>query len=178
MKSFKLFCPVIICALLSSNCKKDKTPPPDNPYGLPNATQNGDYGGAMMACRINDVNKVASQNVSAWMSPERDTFNIFGGIVHSYFQTLVLSSVTKQRQINLPYSFSDSTTTNFRYLTDSTCLGGSGKVTTVSKANGFITFSKIDTVNHIVSGVFNCKIPVPNCDTINVTYGRFDITYQ
>ena len=180
MKSFKLFCPVVICTFtfFFSNCKKDKTTPSDNPYGLPNATQNGDYGGAMMACRINDVNQIANKNVTAGISFSKDTLGIDGIFAHQYAQQIDFGLIVKNKQTNIQYSLSDTTATIFYYRTDSTCLGGSPDLITVEKATGFINFTKIDTSNRILSGTFNCRIPIPNCDTINVTYGRFDMTYQ
>ena len=40
---------------------------------------------------------------------------------------------------------------------------------------GWIEFSKFDTINKIVSGTFEFSTVIENCDTISVTNGRFDL---
>jgi hypothetical protein len=60
--------------------------------------------------------------------------------------------------------------------TDSTCQQ-IVTVTYVYPRTGRITFTKVDTVNKIISDSFEVQIPIPGCDTLSATYGRFDILY-
>lgn len=43
--------------------------------------------------------------------------------------------------------------------------------------DGILELSKCDLANKIISGTFTCIIPIPNCDTLRITDGRFDIKY-
>lgn len=43
--------------------------------------------------------------------------------------------------------------------------------------SGKLIISKFDKVNYIISGLFEFTTATPNCDTLNVTNGRFDIKY-
>jgi hypothetical protein len=54
---------------------------------------------------------------------------------------------------------------------------------TITKFTGNYTVPGCCTVgnyeqNSIISGIFNFIIAIPNCDTIKVTDGRFDINYS
>lgn len=42
---------------------------------------------------------------------------------------------------------------------------------------GTLTITKIDTVSHVIAGTFEFTVWTEECDTINVTDGRFDIDY-
>jgi hypothetical protein len=170
---------ILIFMLFTNNqCKKDTTPAADNPYGLPNATQTG---ANMFACRINGVNQVAKNSIytiGAWMSPNDDTLNVGGQFSGTYFQSITLGSINKNRTVNQAYSLEDAGQTSFYYATDSICNAVPSSVVKVFKAKGIITYSKIDATNKIVSGTFNCTFLVPGCDSIRVTDGRFDIKYH
>jgi hypothetical protein len=170
-----MFC----CPLCFAQCKKDRNKPkPDNPYGLPNATQTG---AGVFACRINGTNFIAKNNINsigAWMSPQKDTLTVFGEFAHTFFQHLTLGSIQKDRKINKTYYLEDTLNTSIFYSTDSTCEGGGSSVTNVFKVKGSIIYTKLDTVDLIVSGTFNCSIPIPNCEDLKITDGRFDVHYH
>jgi hypothetical protein len=42
---------------------------------------------------------------------------------------------------------------------------------------GTVRFTKIDTVNYIISGTFEFSSVTDNCENINITNGRFDLQY-
>lgn len=42
---------------------------------------------------------------------------------------------------------------------------------------GFVTFSKIDKTNYIISGIFEFSTVTDNCKDIKITNGRFDMQY-
>lgn len=56
---------------------------------------------------------------------------------------------------------------------------GSGQYITTSRNTGFVTFTRVDTVNHVIAGVF--AFTAENLDgsgqTVRITDGRFDIDY-
>jgi len=41
--------------------------------------------------------------------------------------------------------------------------------------SGFITISKLDTQQGIISGTFAGELYISGCDTVNITEGRFDM---
>ena len=110
--------------------------------------------------------------------PRFEPLNAGGTFGNNFYQFLAIGTIIKNRQINISYSFQDTLLTSFLYSTDSTCLGISSGFPPITKAIGFIIYSKIDTLNMIESGTFNCLIPIPDCDTLNITDGRFDIKYH
>ncbi len=181
MKIIKLLPPLflIFTCFCFAQCKKHiHTPTPDNPYGLPNATQTG---AGVFACRINGVNAIAKNDINSvggWMSKNRDTLSVGGIFRKVFFQQIAFGSLDKDREVKNVYPIEDSTTMYFLFSTDSTCRGGGANVINIHQATGTVVFTKIDTVKTIVSGTFSCRIPIPDCDTLNVTDGRFDITYH
>lgn len=42
---------------------------------------------------------------------------------------------------------------------------------------GKVTFSNIDRVNYFISGTFEFSTVTDNCETIEITNGRFDMKY-
>lgn len=62
-------------------------------------------------------------------------------------------------------------------ITDSICQGFTGRMRSFSKA-GNLVITKFDTTRRIVSGIFDgLAFPIPGCDTLHVTNGRFDYYY-
>jgi hypothetical protein len=60
---------------------------------------------------------------------------------------------------------------------DSTCQGFTGRTRSFSKV-GNLVITKFDTTLRIVSGTFDgLAFPIPGCDTLHVTNGRFDYYY-
>ncbi len=55
------------------------------------------------------------------------------------------------------------------------CGGQSLDNNTGKWGGGVIT--KLDITNHIISGKFDFKFKAPNCDTVYITNGRFDIKF-
>ncbi len=158
-----------------SNCNKDNSPKADNPYGLPNVSENG---AGVLAWRENGQNRIAKNDIIAQRAYiTTDSIAAFGWVTSTYFELLRLQ-VNGTTSINTEYNFQDTVKTHFLYGTDSTCNGGvSSNVLNITNAIGSVTFSRIDGVNKIISGTFQFKVPVPSCDTIYFTDGRFDIQY-
>lgn len=58
------------------------------------------------------------------------------------------------------------------YFTDSSC-NGVGTVNGLA-ISGTVTITKLDTVHHEIAGTFSASVPLPPCDTIQITDGQFD----
>ena len=174
MKRLKLFYVLTFLLLAFSNCKKDGSNS-DNPYGLPNATQNGSI---VFACRINGQNRIAGSGSNSQNGNiSSDSVTVFARFGDAYYFEVVSLIAYGQVKINFPYSLEDGLQTSFLYDTDSTCFGISSNVTLTRTAIGSFTFTRLDSVNKIISGNFSFKAPVPGCDTLDFTDGRFDVGY-
>jgi hypothetical protein len=176
MKNSPIFLLLIfIITSSSSKCKKNEGPPADNPYGLPNATQTG---AMVFACRINGQSWNATRYFP-YLDGKigNDTALAFANLGNSDFFLNITLTVCGNLHINQTYPLNDTTKTRFYFSTDSTCLGISGNVVKVFIANGSVTLTRIDSVSKIISGIFAFNIPIPSCDSLQVTYGRFDINY-
>lgn len=163
----------------SFKCKKDIIPP-DNPYGLPNATQTGEN---IFACRVNGEN---------WIS-EKGMYNMRAGITDTSFGVhggKTISSISGEQfdigiknafiQGNNTYSLGDTAYKFARYWgLNVKCFDPNGGYNTiiVKAFNGEATFTRVDRINKIVSGKFWFYIKTDYCDTLKITEGRFDIKY-
>lgn len=197
MKQLNLITTTVLIFLLcaANGCKKAKEPPPDNPYGLPNATQTG---ANIFACRVNGKNwTVKSRNLSTSYrrSNNRDTFSFGGlGLPDSI---LSLISISIKEKIREGASFRLNDTTNafaatFRINALCGPTSGYGGAQWNNSSDGHLaitrftgiysipsccTYGSYDT-NAIVAGTFNFVVAIPGCDSIKVTDGRFDINYS
>jgi hypothetical protein len=76
----------------------------------------------------------------------------------------------------MPAPSNDSSVINNLPMPISLCLHP-GLSLSLYGTDGELALTKLDKINKIASGTFNCIIPIPNCDTLKVTDGRFDIKY-
>lgn len=161
---------------MASQCKKGtNTNSSDNAYGLPNATQTG---ANIFACRVNGVNWISDNGILVMGGGiSNDTLSATGsngGV--NYFERLVIQVLGGAVQ-GSQYQITPTSSNKLYLSTNRTCQG-IGSVTIYYAVEGIIVITKIDRTNKIISGTFNCKIPIPNCDTLNITDGRFDIRYN
>lgn len=164
--------------LLTSSCHKSPVVL-DNPYGLPDATQTG---AGTFACRINGENYIAAYGIyTEHGGVIGDTLGATGQFKAGRFYYILSFGIFKNLQVGSTYSLSDTVNTYCLFGTDSTCHD-IGKSTAIYPHIGTLTITKMDTTHHttstnIISGTFNCKVPIPDCDTLDVTDGRFDLSF-
>ena len=180
-----LLLPLMACIFIFAQCKKDKNSPElDNPYGLPNATQEGKN---TLGFLLNGV---------AWtprgfsgtsnLSVEVD-FNFNGGgfgissyrISQTGEQTFFGIGVKDSLNlISIPVSLpiGKNTLAISRFDKDSGCE--INFFDTSAFRNGELTITKLDRTNRIISGKFNTVLFQDGCsDTSKITEGRFDMSY-
>ncbi len=164
---------VSLCA-----CKKQTTTiPPDNPYGLPNATQTG---AGIFAYRLNNQNWLAKNDIHNQIAKYSYDSSFVGGQVGHLYATLVSIHVKGNIKLNTPYAMFNNTVISFFLASDSSCVTAPPPalpVENIFTAMGTTTFTRADSINRIVSGIFAFQVPFPDCDTMNITDGRFDIHY-
>lgn len=176
----KIILPALLLVTLSfSYCKKDKSPEPDNPYGLPNGTQTGR---GIFACRINGVNSIAKPGVfNVHGGIHNDTLGVRGKFSTGAFFNFISLGIYGQFNLLQQYNLQDTIHTYCFFATDSTC-NNAGAVANIYPNNGTIVITHIDTTHpnttlNVISGTFSFEVPIPGCDTLNVTDGRFDVVY-
>ncbi len=167
-----LFC--LLCPTWWS-CFKHTIQPPDNPYGLPNATQKG---ANVYAFRLNGHNVVTTNTPTTSINGQIRNDSIFVDAISKYGNVFVLLqfALTPATQLNRPFDLSDTTSGNAHFAIDSTCSSYAQFVQVLVKT-GTLTISRADPVNRIISGTFNCKTRVDSCSDIIISDGRFDLYY-
>ena len=166
---------ISICILFICACSKsNKSPAPDNPYGLPNATQTG---ANVFACRINGKNFIEYYSLGKTGAQlNTDTLSVFATKKLSDYVHEELDLGIKNPNVGITYSNFDSSAL-LRYISDSTCQGYSSPSVYLFSNTLQVKITKFDKVIKIVSGTFSSKVSIPNCDTISITDGRFDFNY-
>ena len=198
MKSFLI---IIIVAFFSSilhSCKKTSTIVPDNQFGLPNATRSG---ANIFACRVNDNNWIVDDSsyqritTSFSTSNNRDSFWVFAAGAADRTFDLILFKIFDKINTGSSYRLNDTTkalANTFRILATCGQTVGYGGSQSNNAIDGNITITRFSgnyfvpsccqygsyDPNAIISGTFNFIVAIPNCDTIKVTDGRFDINYS
>ena len=189
---FSSFLPAIHCR------KHNDQPPPDNSYGLPNATQTG---ANIFACRINGNNwvlkKLSSYNVgTSWStSNNRDTLAFWASGSPDTILSLIRFSINRKIQQGVTYRLNDTITAMATALKlNATCgpSSGYGGLQWGKAMDGFVAISKFSgtysipaccshgdyDAKSIIAGTFGFVIAIPGCDSMKVTDGRFDINYS
>jgi len=180
MKKCLLFFTMIsLMALAINGCKKSKDPEPDNPYGLPNATQEGKN---IFACRVNGENWIAEKKFGYFIEVVmRDTFLLIRGSKQDdEIERYTIRMNNESVESNRKYLLNDTLKRYAEfYATGSECFNanlGYGSVRSFAH-EGELLLTKVDTIQKIVSGIFWLNILTDHCDTMKVTDGRFDIRY-
>lgn len=168
--------PVILVLLFAGSCKKNRNQiPPDNPYGLPNATQSG---ANIFACRINSQNWISQKGPNHLRGGIQNNVLSAGGFSE---QAMGISIMNFSHSL-LNYQLHDTINAFGIYQVNNSCManpsGGYGGVTFVKSINGLLSLSKVDTIKKIIAGTFWFKIKTDLCDTLSITDGRFDIRYH
>ncbi len=176
-----LYTLAVIACFWFAGCKKHHTTQPDNPYGLPNATQEGKNtlgfllngepwtpkgfnGTANLDLYYDETFQNGVFNLSAYKilntQGQRQRINIYGDFVQG------------PENIALPDStfgvvFKDDVSGCDYYESDSN----------TQITNGYFNIKKLDKVNKIFSGEFEFTITKNGCPDIQITEGRFDMKY-
>jgi hypothetical protein len=141
---------------------------------LPNATQTG---ADIFACRINGANWISKSDIYSIIGHFNDdslvAIGAHGG--NFYFSALSLKLLGNTLQ-NSNYQITSAGPYRFYLSSDRDCHGYITP-TFFYATEGNVALTKIDKTYKIISGIFNCKIPVASCDTLVITEGRFDIDY-
>lgn len=191
-----IFILVFSSFFLAIHCRKHHQPPPDNIYGLPNATQKG---ANMFACRVNGVNWILKKQyqlrTSFHRTNSRDTFSFSSTGIPDSILDFITFSINSKIQQGASYRLNDTTIAMTTALRSQAACGptsGYGGSQWSKAVDGTITISKFSgtysipacctfgdyDANAIVAGTFNFVIAIPGCDSIKVTDGRFDINYS
>jgi hypothetical protein len=174
----------VVAILAGAQCKKHSALVPDNPYGLPNVNEPGTEGAL-----INGQPWIASASALAALNPNEPVAFTYGDTVFAvngqdtgYLYSSITIKVATQGPgfgVGVPIPFNGyNTAALLSYFTDSSCYGVGGiNLVNGMAMSGSITITKLDTVHHEFAGTFSSSVPLPPCDTIQITDGRFDQYY-
>lgn len=170
---FLLLC--LFTLLTASKCKKDTY----NPYsdnGLPPATQEGRN---IFACKVNGQPWISKSNIYAMGGAIiKDTLFVHGRFGQTKdFDAMYLKISGNLKAGNI-FRLNNSPNNIVVIDSDQDCQGNLlGYLNRFYGLDGTLRLSKCDSVNKIISGTFTCIIPIPNCDSLHITDGRFDIRF-
>lgn len=170
-----LYCFAITTILMANECKRSKPVRPNTGDGLPPATQTG---ANIFACKIDGRNWISGTGISLMNAGiSNDTTSLTGvdGDTN-YFERMTIRIDGGAYLINNPFLIPDNFNISILWSANKSCNGllGSGIINSYA-TQGKITLTRIDSINRVVSGLFECKIPISNCDTLLITNGRFDV---
>ena len=142
----------MISILGCSSCKKNAvTVAPDNPYGLPNATQTGV---GMFAYKLNGTNVITYYNLMGTKAEYTNgNLSIIGTLTTQNAFYILSVGLYNNINTNVKYQF-DNINSASKYQTDSSCLGISNNLITTKTINGSVTLTRFDKTQKIVSGIF------------------------
>lgn len=175
----------IATTTISSSCKKHTNtfPEPDNPYGLPNATQEGKN---TLGFLLNGQpwTPKGQVGISANLAVSVDFGYKQGGFVISAYkitslepkESFTIGVRDSLKFLQPPVSISlDRTSLYGITFTNNKCDYFNQQFDVQS--SGLLTITKLDKSAQILSGTFNATLLKIGCDTIKITEGRFDMKY-
>jgi hypothetical protein len=159
-----------ICS--GTQCHKAYKFVPDNPYGLPNINEEG-----TMGCLINTKTWIASADAISGLFSILYTdhfIKMHGRRNGTYAEEIDIevNLSNPQFKVGVPMPV-DSINTLISYDADSTCTGPIAGLLGGLAVSGTVTVTQLDTLKNLFSGTFTCVIPLPVCDTLQLTSGRF-----
>ena len=183
IKNLTPFLSMALIAILCSSlkCSKDKTNPPTT---LPPITQEGKN---TFGCKVNGGIWVPYYKCGGSGNPCGELFvDVYPAIIQQKIPIEINMSFTKKNQDNSSTGFQINTKQNFKLFTTGNKIDSlniefstsSFKFYRNSNNNGSFQLTKLDTLNNIISGLFETTLYVSATDSVKITEGRFDLKFQ
>jgi hypothetical protein len=175
MKKLTLFTTLILSVFIlsSTSCKNDDDDTPANPIDqLPPETQTGEN---TFGCLINGKPFVVKNTGQLGAIYQQGQLQFSGTVeVGSSSDESVAFNLVDPLIEDQEYSFkNDLYKAGYsKIVNELTCI-----YEFEDTFEGKIIFTKIDQVDHIISGTFEFSTVTSDCETINITNGRFDMRY-
>ncbi len=177
---------------LSASCHKDDGP--DNPWGLPDATQTG---ANTFGCLINGEPWVAENNRLSGWDTEATYDEVEVGVADRYYFNVSAkyfpsstfpppdSAISDRFSIRIRPVYSEGevdfpqlSRKDAEYVTSLIGIPGSSKTYRLDTLyNNYFEVTNLDTSKNTCSAKFSFRL-VRNADILNITEGRFDVIYQ
>lgn len=167
MKDLFLF---FIALLLLHSCNNDDDNTSQNPIDqLPPLTTTGEntFGYLVNGTPINVTN--TSQQVAIY---QQNQLQLGGGIDNFTTDVDVIITVGGPLSINVTYDLVYPNNVAIFVNNGESCY-----YDYPDTIEGSLTLTNFDQINFIVSGTFEFSTVTDNCETINITNGRFDLQY-
>ncbi len=176
-----LYTLAVIACFWFAGCKKHHTTQPDNPYGLPNATQEGKN---TLGFLLNGepwtpkgFNGTSNLSIDVDFGFNQGIFNIASyKTINAITEQFTIGISDSLNFINSPYTFliHPNSVFGISYTIGSCDYFSKNSSTT---ADGTMTITKLDKTMRIISGTFSATLSTAGCGVINITEGRFDMKY-
>ena len=165
---------LLLVSIAFAGCKK-KTESTTDPNGLPKA---GQTGAMIFACKINGANWISNKSVNSIGGSAASEIVSVHGINDSRNDGFLerLDIQVAGAVAGATYKLNDPAAKFATYTTNLGCSVSPG-MGQIKSADGEITFTKIDKLHRIISGVFTCIMLTEKCGQVEITEGRFDISY-
>lgn len=182
MKLTSLVLTIGLITLTASECKKPK-PDSNSDNGLPPATQTGQ---GIFSCKVNGkpwISRKGLGNIGTTVL--KDTLGIHGSLRNNdnSIEDIWINLLSIFKFDKNVYQLNDTLKAYavYQVIGNNRCINnnpGYGRGGRKKGTDGLMTFTKIDTINKIISGTFSFIVLTDYCDTLNVTDGRFDLKYK
>ena len=162
---------LIITTFTLCCCDKEDNKPKNPVSQLPPETQNG---ANTFGCLINGEPFVVSNTSNQSAIYQGNLLQISATFENSNYDQSIAFNLLNPLNINETYSFNNNAyKAGYSYISNNNmCIYDFDKT-----YQGSITFTKIDTVNFVISGTFEFSTVTDNCENIDITNGRFDLQY-
>lgn len=163
---------LLLLTTFSLSCCNNDNDKPQNPVDqLPPATQTG---ANTFGCLINGEPFVVSNTSNQSAIYQGNLLQISATFENSNSDQSIAFNLLNPLNINETYTFNNNAyKAGYSYISNNiTCIYDFDKT-----YQGVINFTKIDTINFIVSGTFEFSTITENCQDIKITNGRFDLQY-
>lgn len=165
-----IFSTVLLVILLTNadGCKDDPTPKTELEK-LPPATQEGKH---TFGCLVNGKAWVTETSTDSWAFYQGGVLSIGSSLIAKDIDQGMGFVIIDLDLNESKYILNDSV---YRYANFG---DGSTKCTySCHDGRGEISVTNLDKSKRIISGTFAFTVSNPDCDTVRITNGRFDLTY-
>ena len=162
---------LLIGILLTLNSCSEKNETELTPLEqLPEATQTGEN---TFGCLINNEAFIVNNTSKQVAIYQGGVLQIGGAINDANWDINIILNISNPIKLNTPYDLTFSPNNLAIFVNNNVnCY-----YDYTNTLNGSLTITNFDTMNYIVSGVFEFSTNKDGCEDIKITNGRFDLKY-
>lgn len=180
MRKFFFAFAILSCFCFAEWKKNKHSPPPDNPSGLPNATQEGKntIGFLLNGKPWTPKGFRGTGNLSIDYDPSYNQ-GIFSIVAYDFSEPeakqFIIGIRDSLNYLGAPITLPLTRESLFSVSYNSPCdyFNQSNEVS----SSGSLSITKLDKSNGVISGTFDATLSINGCETVQITEGRFDMKF-